>query len=193
MAATIFITGAEGNDVLFGHDGNDSLNGSVGNDVLEGGIGSDWAIFDYRAHRRCGGRPERRDPEHRRAGIDTLRDIENVQATGSHGDSLTGNNVANELRGEGGNDWMWGNGGNDIVNGGAGDDAIAGGTGMDQMIGGRRQRSHLGRQATRDTFVLASGWATTGSGTIRPDTTRSTSRTVGFVEQPDPARHRGHG
>jgi serralysin len=90
------------------------------------------------------------------AGIDTLRDIENVQAT-HYGDSLTGNGAANELRGEGGNDWIWGNGGNDIVNGGSGDDAIAGGTGMDQMIGGSGN-DHIWGGSNADTFVFASGW-----------------------------------
>jgi len=149
------ITGAEGNDVLFGQDGNDSLNGGTGNDVLEGGAGIDWAIFNTGL--TAGVTVDLNvETQNTGAGIDTLRDIENVQAT-IYGDSLTGNNVANELRGEAGNDWIWGNGGNDIVNGGAGDDAIAGGAGMDQMIGGSGN-DHIWGGSNRDTFVFASGW-----------------------------------
>ena len=137
------ITGAAGNDVLFGHAGDDSLNGGVGNDVLEGGDGSDWALFNTGLS--AGVVVDLNvETQNTGAGIDTLRDIENVHAT-HYGDFLTGNGVANELRGEGGNDWMWGNGGNDTVNGGSGDDAIAGGAGMDENDRRQRRRSHVGR------------------------------------------------
>ena len=149
------ITGAAGNDVLFGHAGDDSLNGGVGNDVLEGGDGSDWALFNTGLS--AGVVVDLNvETQNTGAGIDTLRDIENVHAT-HYGDFLTGNGVANELRGEGGNDWMWGNGGNDTVNGGSGDDAIAGGAGMDEMIGGSGD-DHMWGGTNRDTFVFATGW-----------------------------------
>ena len=129
------ITAGNGTDVLFGHDGNESLNGGLGNDVLEGGSGVDWALYNtglgsgitidlFSETQVAGG-----------GGVDTLRDIENVMATG-YADSPTGNNLANELRGEAGNDAIWGNGGAECHHGGIGDDAIAGGTGADTMIGG---------------------------------------------------------
>ena len=64
------------------HDGNDSLNGGLGNDVLEGGSGVDWALYNtglgsgitidlFSETQVAGG-----------GGVDTLRDIENVMATG---------------------------------------------------------------------------------------------------------------
>ena len=36
---------------------------------------------------------------------------------GSGNDKVTGNNAANTLNGEKGNDWLYGNLGNDIING----------------------------------------------------------------------------
>ena len=150
------LTGGAGNDVLIAGNGNDTVNGGLGNDVLEGGTGVDWANYNTglgagvtidltSETQNTGG-----------AGIDTLRDIENVLGS-SFGDSLTGNDAANELHGEGGNDWIWGNGGNDIVNGGAGDDAIAGGSGADHMIGGSGN-DHMWGGSNADTFVFANGW-----------------------------------
>ena len=38
------ITGAAGNDVIFGDTGNDTLTGSAGNDVIIGGSGSDRLV-----------------------------------------------------------------------------------------------------------------------------------------------------
>ena len=150
------LSAGDGGDVLFGGAGNDSLNGGLGNDSLEGGTGTDWALYNtglsagvtidlFLGTQNTGG-----------AGVDTLHDIENVWGS-LYGDSLTGNNVANELRGEGGNDWMWGNGGNDTVNGGSGDDAIAGGTGADVMIGGTGN-DHIWGGSSGDTFMFATHW-----------------------------------
>ena len=45
-------------------------------------------------------------------------------------------NVANELRGMGGNDTLTGNGGNDILKGGEGNDTLKGGEGDDMLDGG---------------------------------------------------------
>ena len=77
-------------------------------------------------------------------------------ATG-YADLLTGNNLANELRGEAGNDAIWGNGGADVINGGIGDDAIAGGTGADTMIGGSGN-DHIWGGGGNDRFEFASNW-----------------------------------
>jgi Ca2+-binding RTX toxin-like protein len=90
------------------------------------------------------------------AGIDTLREIENVWGT-NFTDSITGDNVANHLRGEGGSDWLWGNGGADTIDGGAGADAIAGGAGVDILIGGSGN-DHMWGGSGGDTFKFSSGW-----------------------------------
>lgn len=150
------VNGAAGNDELFGGAGSDTLNGGTGNDLLDGGTGTDWALYTtglasgvtidlYVANQNTGG-----------AGNDTLNNIENVWAT-AFADSLTGNDVANELRGEGGNDWLWGNGGDDVVNGGSGNDAVAGGTGADDVIGGLGN-DHLWGGANADDFIFDDSW-----------------------------------
>ena len=60
-----------------------------------------------------------------------------VDVIGSRsGDTLTGDDVPNELRGLGGNDTLTGNGGNDTLEGGAGNDTLKGGTGNDTLDGG---------------------------------------------------------
>jgi serralysin len=55
---------------------------------------------------------------------DTIRNIENLQG-GSGNDTLTGDGLANELRGLGGDD---------VLNGGAGNDVLVGGVGNDQFV-----------------------------------------------------------
>ena len=55
---------------------------------------------------------------------------------GRGGDTLTGNDQANELRGMGGNDVLTGNGGGDTLRGGEGRDTLKGGTGEDTLDGG---------------------------------------------------------
>jgi subtilisin-like proprotein convertase family protein len=61
--------------------------------------------------------------------------IENC-VTGDGNDSLTGNGLANELRGMRGNDQLVCDAGNDQAFGGAGSDRIDGGTGADRIHGG---------------------------------------------------------
>ncbi|MCY4363833.1 MAG: hypothetical protein OXE42_16905, partial [Gammaproteobacteria bacterium] len=55
---------------------------------------------------------------------------------GGSGDTLTGNDAANELRGMGGNDRLTGGDGADTLKGGAGNDNLKGGTGNDMLDGG---------------------------------------------------------
>jgi Ca2+-binding RTX toxin-like protein len=55
---------------------------------------------------------------------------------GSGNDIITGNGVANVLKGGAGNDTLYGGGGNDLLDGGTGNDILDGGVGADQMIGG---------------------------------------------------------
>jgi Ca2+-binding RTX toxin-like protein len=150
------INGYAGNDELLGGAGSDTLNGGIGDDALDGGTGTDWALYTtglasgvtidlYVANQNTGG-----------GGNDTFASIENVWAT-TFNDSLTGNDVANELRGEGGNDWIWGNAGDDVVNGGSGNDVIAGGTGNDDVIGGTGN-DHLWGGANADDFIFDDSW-----------------------------------
>ena len=60
-------------------------------------------------------------------------DIENA-TVGSGNDTIIGNDLANILRGNGGNDTINGAGGNDTINGGTGVDILTGGTGNDTIF-----------------------------------------------------------
>lgn len=61
--------------------------------------------------------------------------FENIY-TGDGNDTVTGNDLANEIWGGRGNDRILGNGGNDDLNGGAGNDVLLGGIGNDTIRGG---------------------------------------------------------
>jgi Ca2+-binding RTX toxin-like protein len=114
-------------NTLVGNSGNNILRGGGGKDVLDGGAGAaDWADYIDKvasvsvtlngatnAVVTVGGVAE-----------DTIRNIENVQG-GSGNDTLTGDGLANELRGLGGDD---------VLNGGAGNDILVGGIGSDQFV-----------------------------------------------------------
>ncbi len=146
------LNGGAGNDVLDGGAGDDRLIGGAGDDSLTGGSGFDTA--DYSAdgsgvtvNLGAG------TASGATSGNDTLSGIENVIGGGG-GDTLTGDNNANQLQGGAGNDRLIGNGGNDILDGGLGKDtadystdsagfaanlasgiAIGTGSGIDTLIG----------------------------------------------------------
>lgn len=134
------LTGGSGNDKLLGWGDNDRLRGGLGDDTLEGGEGADSmdggkgndkasyaqssAGVDVRLLRavQTGGE----------AQGDQLWSIENLTGS-SQGDTLHGNDLANEIYGGGGADILRGLNGNDRINGGAGGDDLDGGDGVDAL------------------------------------------------------------
>jgi len=62
-------------------------------------------------------------------------EIENI-VSGDGNDTLTGNNLANELHAMRGNDTLFGATGNDMLYGGTGDDTLYGGNNNDRLFGG---------------------------------------------------------
>ncbi len=140
------VTGARGNDRLFGVDGNDTLVGDmgyIGNDLLDGGAGTDVASYagastgvtvtiQAGAQNTGGG------------GTDTLVSIEGLIGSdfddalmGDTSDnSLAGGAGDDTLNGLGGNDQLSGDDGDDVLNGGAGNDRLDGGIGTDTLAGG---------------------------------------------------------
>jgi Ca2+-binding RTX toxin-like protein len=88
----------------------------------------------------------------------TLNEIENILA-GSGNDSLTGNDLANNLSGGAGNDTLTGGAGNDTLIGDAGNDSLSGGAGNDTLNGGAGNDTLFGNDGD-DRFVLVSGFGT---------------------------------
>jgi Ca2+-binding RTX toxin-like protein len=131
------LTGGAGADTLLGGDGNDLLQWSLGGDRLEGGAGFDTvsyagaslgAVVNLAQASLNGGA----------AAGDVLIGVELVIGT-AHADRLTGDGLANALRGEVGNDWLAGGAGNDTLVGGDGNDTLLGGAGADRLEGGLGQ------------------------------------------------------
>ncbi|MGO4126409.1 hypothetical protein AB4Z01_18555 [Inquilinus sp. YAF38] len=117
------LTGDGGVNMLQGWNGNDVLQGGAGADRLDGGAGYDTARYDtgnigvtidLAAGTSSGGD----------AQGDVLVSIENVDGTQGD-DQLTGNAVANVLRGLGGDDVLQGGGAADRLDGGAGIDTVS--------------------------------------------------------------------
>lgn len=133
------LTGDTGNNRLIGGAGDDSLVGGGGIDWLVGGSGADQLVGDGNdgvsyvgsdgpvtvnlgSQTASGGH----------AAGDTLVGI--ARAEGSAlADTITGNDLDNQLIGGGANDVIDGAGGNDFIRGGSGDDRLSGGEGIDTL------------------------------------------------------------
>lgn len=118
------LTGNSGLNYLYGGLGNDTLAGDGGSDFLDGGAGID--TLDYSAAASA----IRLDLSvtaaqflGAAAGLDTVRNIENVVAT-AFADKLTGSAMANELHAGDGADTLDGGGGDDLLDGGDGIDTL---------------------------------------------------------------------
>lgn len=160
------LDGDDGDDTLRGGDGNDTLDGGSGVDHLAGGQGDDVYIVDTTQDEVI---------EQADAGIDKIittaaiaeytlgADVEILESwsnTGFHG---IGNDVANNLSGGTGNDYLEGKGGRDAIFGGEGDDTLMGGAGADELRGGYGNDTASYADATSRVEVsLATGHGTVG-------------------------------
>jgi RTX calcium-binding nonapeptide repeat (4 copies) len=132
------ILGGGGVDVIYAGAGNDTLNGGVGADLMLGGAGDDiYTIDDFGDHAF----------ESVGEGTDTVNtsvsyvieaNVENVNLTGiaANNDGVLGNNLANIINGNAGNNGIAAGDGNDTISTFAGNDVLDGGLGADQMSGG---------------------------------------------------------
>ncbi|MGO4387392.1 cadherin domain-containing protein [Microvirga sp. 2YAF29] len=147
-----YLQGQGGNDKLSGEGGNDKLVAGNGLDTLLGGSGDDVLVVEDSGYNDVldGGEGFDIVEIHHQGNsslvVDlmtgnnnfygTLISIEGFIGGDSSNDKISGSDVANDLRGRGGNDTLTGLLGNDTLDGGDGDDIIDGGAGRDRMDGG---------------------------------------------------------
>ncbi|HEU4356789.1 MAG TPA: hypothetical protein VFT27_14465 [Actinomycetota bacterium] len=142
------LTGAEGPNELRGLAGADTLDGHRGSDDLFGGDGKDTVAFAYATQSVT---VDLKKGTSTGNGDDALDSIENVQGS-EQSDVITGDPVANELRGGSGSDAIQGNGGKDLLVGAKGFDSLSGGADGDRLEGGRG-KDQLNGGKGRDTCV----------------------------------------
>ncbi|MES0885398.1 M10 family metallopeptidase C-terminal domain-containing protein [Roseibium sp. SCP14] len=129
-SGTNILNGHDGDDTIYGEDGNDTLLGGAGADRLFGGGGEDWTSYEFSDAGVNVGLSDAAVETGGHAEGDLLDGIENVLGS-VHNDTLTGDGLANVLRGNDGDDALFGGDGNDILNGEAGADSLNGGAGFD--------------------------------------------------------------
>ena len=154
IAATLWLNGGAGLDLLRGGAGldhldggedTDFLSGGAGNDMLRGGAGIDVLSGDAGNDTLFGGTDD--DFLYGSAGNDTLwGEAGNDILVGGTGDDILDGGIGHDtvyagdgndtLRGGAGNDLLLGQAGNDTLQGDAGNDQIAGGGGLDTIHGG---------------------------------------------------------
>jgi Ca2+-binding RTX toxin-like protein len=142
-----YVNGGSGDDVMDGAEGHDVLIGGGGADQMSGGYGNDLFYVDNAADQTV---------EYANQGNDRLissidyalgagQSIESLEAqAGSSNIWLIGNELANIVVGNNGDNGLFGGLMNDSLRGGAGDDNLSGEGGIDVLEGG----------AGSDTFVL---------------------------------------
>ena len=163
------INGLGGNDTLYGNGGSDTLDGGTGADTMYGGTGNDTYVVDD-----SGDSVNENSGE----GTDTVRttllaytlgaNVEHLRYTGAGDFTGTGNDLNNDIYGNGGSDtlhgldghdYLAGNGGDDSLYGGLGHDTLSGGTGADYMEGNDGNDVYVVDNAG-DTVVEAAGEGT---------------------------------
>ncbi|WP_303762534.1 calcium-binding protein [Sphingobium yanoikuyae] len=130
------LEGRSGNDTLSGGSGADILDGGSGADRMIGGTGDDIYYVDDSAdivvEYASGGA---RDQIYASVSYSLSGTyVETLTLTGSGNIDGTGNNQAQSIYGNAGNNILSGMGGSDRLNGGLGADTLIGGSGSDQFV-----------------------------------------------------------
>ncbi len=127
--------GEADNDILIGQQGKDKLDGGSGIDSMSGGAGDDIYIVDNSGDRVVEFENSGLDEVRASASFSLSSHVENLTLTGMGNTSGTGNNLANVIIGNSGNNRLAGMGGNDLLEGGTGFDTYiySAGDGMDRI------------------------------------------------------------
>lgn len=132
------ISGAAGNDYLYGGAGNDQLDGKAGVDIMFGGTGNDHYRVENAADRTIEYAGEGTDSVTATLNWTLDQHVENLyfESPGAYNKNFTGygNEMGNKIVGAGGADALYGFGGNDYIDGGDGFDALFGGEGDDTYV-----------------------------------------------------------
>ncbi|WP_052954958.1 calcium-binding protein [Microvirga vignae] len=125
-AAGDTLIGSNADNVLTSNGGNDILEGGLGDDILDGGNDEDTARYTGSAAAVVSLELQGQGQDTHGYGFDTLIGIENLFG-GSGNDIFTGDNNANRLSGNAGNDVLnqKENDGNDVLDGGSGIDTVS--------------------------------------------------------------------
>jgi len=126
--------GSDNDDALHGNSGNNLINGQGGADFMAGGEGDDIYLVDDLGDRVIERAGQGYDKVESTVSFDArgqsverieLRGDLAIDAIGSADDnSISGNNAANRIYGDAGNDWLSGRGGKDVLSGGEGADTF---------------------------------------------------------------------
>jgi Ca2+-binding RTX toxin-like protein len=114
--------GASANETLTAGAGNDTLNGRGGTDTLDGGAGTDTADYSTETAGVVASLTTN-TATGASIGTDNFISIERIIGSGFD-DTLTGDAIANILRGLAGDDTFFGTQGNDTLDGGADNDTV---------------------------------------------------------------------
>ncbi len=146
------ILGSAFNDTFVGNDGNNFLQPGRGDDSIDGGAGRDQLSFgnatsavsvDMSKGTATGG-----------DGNDTFTNIEGVRGS-DFGDTLIGDDQANDFQGRAGNDSVSAGAGDDTMHGGVGNDVVDGGAGSDTArYTGIRSEYSIAFNATSKTLTV---------------------------------------
>jgi Ca2+-binding RTX toxin-like protein len=138
----------------------DTLDGGGGNDTMKGGAGNDLYFVDATADAVIESGKQGTDLVKSSAADYTLDpNVENLTLIGNGNSKGTGNELANLIIGNGGNNTLSGLDGNDTLTGNDGDDSLDGGKGNDAMTGGNNNDTYVvdstGDKVTEGSTVLA--------------------------------------
>ena len=114
--------GNTGANVLYGNTGNNLLNGGGGADLMVGGTGNDTYFVDDTSDSAFEVAGQGNDTVFTTANYGLAANVENLILQGSAGLQAYGNNQANVIYGNAGNNLINAAGGIDLMVGGAGDD-----------------------------------------------------------------------
>lgn len=160
------LNGRGGNDTLSGGDGDDELIGGTGADAMAGGAGDDTYYVDDAGDTVTEAAGEGADLVLTSVtwAMAAGQHIEQLVARGAANINLTGNELANEIRGNSGINVIDGGGGDDHLFGGMGDTLI-GGAGSDQfwVTGGGAGEIRVIGDAADSLVTTDTGWVSTGT------------------------------
>ena len=160
-SAAINATGSDMADRLYGNSSSNILWGLGGNDILNGGAGTDTAIGGTGHDTYYVDNPGDVVVEYANEGTDWVatpfsytlgQNLENLSLLGTAAANLTGNELDNQIHGNGyanvltgldGNDRLYAGNGDDTLFGGDGADLLDGSFGVDAMAGGTGNDTYL--------------------------------------------------